>query len=519
MNIARTAPLLLLLGACGSGETLIGPATTYAHRVAYVADGQQDEVFRVYVAGYDGGVRDLTGTLVAGGNVSQYAWSPDELRVAFVADAFFDGLRQLFVSDATGAARIDVGGALTPFGNMGTFKWAPNGARLAFLAESDTVGVFELLSVRPDGSGRVKLNGALVLGQNVTNMYWSPDSTRVAYVANQVDPAALELYVAPADGSAAAVRVSGPTVAGGNIAFQPGSVAWAPNGARIAYRADQDTNDLFELYVAQADGSGNFEVSGLVSQSIPRFAWSPNGARLAYLGVQDDPTKQELYSVLPTGLGNVRVSDDLVTGGNVEVFEWSPDSTRLAYRADQELDTQQSLYVAPAAGGTVVELSGTVNDLGVEQFAWAPDGSRLAYLARQDSFLYMELYTVLPNGTQNLRVSADFTVAGSVSNLMWSPSSSRLAYMADLGVPGVQELHATGAQGGSVQVSGPSQTGQSVQTYDWSADGASLIYVAPSVNFDQSELFVNSPGGSARRLSAAMQGGGDVLDFQAPGRD
>jgi Tol biopolymer transport system component len=222
---------------------------------------------------------------------------------------------------------------------------------------------------------------------------------------------------------------------------------------------------------------------------------------------------------MPTGLGNVRVSADLVTGGNVEVFEWSPDGSRLAYRADQELDTQQSLYVAPAAGGAVVELSGDVFDVGVGQFAWAPDGSRVAYFARQDSPLFAELYTVRANGTENLRVSANFIFAGTLSDLLWSPTSARLAYLADVSVQGTQELHVTGAQGGSVQVSGPSQTGQSVQTYDWSTDGASLCYVAPSVNFDKSELFVTVPGGVASLLSAAMQGAGDVLDFQIPGRD
>lgn len=72
----------------------------------------------------------------------------------------------------------------------------------------------------------------------------------------------------------------------------------------MAFRADKDTNEVFELYVVPASG----------------------------------------------GAPPVKVSGDLVEGGDIDDFAWSPDGTRLAFSADKDVASTRELYVTPADG-------------------------------------------------------------------------------------------------------------------------------------------------------------------------
>ncbi|WP_211227230.1 hypothetical protein, partial [Saccharospirillum impatiens] len=66
-------------------------------------------------------------------------------------------------------------------------------------------------------------------------------------------------------------------------------------------------------------------VSGpLVSANsdVVDFQWSPDSSRLAYRADQDTDGVNELYSSLAAGGDNVKVSGPLVTNGDVFDFSW-----------------------------------------------------------------------------------------------------------------------------------------------------------------------------------------------------
>lgn len=105
----------------------------------------------------------------------------------------------------------------------------------------------------------VKVSPRIASGPGVITYRWSPDSTRIAYQADQEADDVFDLFVSPADSAGGARRLSGPMAADGDVL----SYRWAPDGARIAYAADQAVNDMWELYVAAQDGSqGNTKVFG-----------------------------------------------------------------------------------------------------------------------------------------------------------------------------------------------------------------------------------------------------------------
>jgi hypothetical protein len=68
------------------------------------------------------------------------------------------------------------------------------------------------------------------------------------------------LFSVPHHNGASRVKVSGTLVNAGDVAhFQ-----WSPDGTHLAYNADQDIDEMIELYTVQPDGTDNVKVSGVL---------------------------------------------------------------------------------------------------------------------------------------------------------------------------------------------------------------------------------------------------------------
>jgi hypothetical protein len=174
--------------------------------------------------------------------------------------------------------------------------------------------VIELFSSTPDGAINDQLSASLGPDRNVDSFFWAPDSSRIAYRADQDINDVFELYSADPAPIAGPdfIKVSAPLGAGQNVE----EFEWAPDSLRIAYRADQDSNDVFEMYTTNP-----FAVSDFVKVS----------------------------------------ADPLVDGGNVEEFEWDPtlNSSFLTYRADQDtLDVFELYNTEPDNNTNVIKISG-----------------------------------------------------------------------------------------------------------------------------------------------------------------
>jgi hypothetical protein len=71
------------------------------------------------------------------------------------------------------------------------------------------------------------------------------------YTADQDVDEVYELYSVPIDASASPVKLNGPLVAGGDVLLESTStlrVQITPDGTRVLYVADQDTDEVLELY-------------------------------------------------------------------------------------------------------------------------------------------------------------------------------------------------------------------------------------------------------------------------------
>lgn len=239
-------------------------------RVVYLADAEVDgvvEIFSVDLRGAPPARRSgggatpahvkLNGPLAAGEDVTVFALDPDGARAAFlVQDAAADA-RLFSVPVAGGAALV----LSTAADSVQAFRFSPDGLRLVYLARTapNASGPTRIFSAPADGSGApVELNGALVPGGSVptgqpaqlyidSSFTISPDGQWVAYRADQDVDERVELFLRRIDGSGSPIRVNDALVAGGDV---PGPFLFTADSHGIAYVADQDTDEVLELYLA-----------------------------------------------------------------------------------------------------------------------------------------------------------------------------------------------------------------------------------------------------------------------------
>jgi Tol biopolymer transport system component len=400
--------------------------------IAYIADQDSDTVYELYVSAPDGSSNfKVSGSLVGNGNVIDFEWAPDNSRIAYRADEDTLGVYELYTTTPSATPTFNKVSSIAPGGGDVVVP------RPGF--PNDTAGTLSLDAFE-----------------------WAPNSSVIAYVADQIIDNVFELFTVPPDGSAPPTEVS--AISGSP--FDVLEFKWAPDSSRIAYRADQNTEEIYELFAALPTGGVPVKESGNLSglQDVTEFQWAPEipTSQIAFLMDQDADGEFELFTAIKAGADiPVRVSANLSGLLDVTGFKWAPDSSLIAYRADQNTDEVFELFTTPPDGSAapleVSFIDTLVADGDVSEFVWAPDNSRIAYSANQENVGVIELYGSFPDGSANVEISLiDTLVAdGDVSDFQWAPDSSRVAYLADQDTDGVFELFSSLPDGsGNGKISG-----------------------------------------------------------------
>src|SRR5690606_32099884 len=204
------------------------------------------------------------------------------------------------------------------------WKWTPDGRRVVYLANQNTRGITELFSVKADGSGRTRLNDSLRSDADVVAGSWtiSPLSTHVAYLADQDTDEAFDLYNAAIDGSSR-VKLNAGLSDGGSIA----SWQWAPDGSRISYVMDQHGSGEFDLFSVLPNATGRIVLNLPLANggSFQAVKWAADGSRVFYSAEQESRGVFELYSAAADGSSLDKLNSSLVAGGSIDSAEaWMP---------------------------------------------------------------------------------------------------------------------------------------------------------------------------------------------------
>jgi Tol biopolymer transport system component len=241
--------------------------------------------------------------IAAGGEVireeiTNVAWSPDGRWVAFDGP----GAALWVMNSETEIRRL----ASAVYGG---WVWSPTEAQLAMILNS-TLTVVDAMTGR-------KIDLGEVVGDVTSAPVWSPDGTRILFGARGGS-----LYSVDVQSGERSLLVRLP---GENLDSMD-EIDWSPDGGQLAVMNDLEPGGG-RLYVMNADGSGvrvlldNFEPGGL--------AWSPDGESIAYAtyGASGDDGTDRLWTISPVEGLPFTVAASAYIGDPV----WSLDSSRIGF--------------------------------------------------------------------------------------------------------------------------------------------------------------------------------------------
>ncbi len=389
-----------------------------------------------------------------------------------------------------------------------------SGGTIVYLADQNTVGVFELFLA----TSGTRLNPPLVAGGSVTRFALTPDATAVIYIADQEQNDVFELWRVNLASPGSSTKLNGVLVPGGDVE----EFAVTPDNSAVVYRADQTTDNVIELYRTVFNGGGNAKLNPNYGpgQNVDAFALLPNSTGVIYRANQNTATVNELYRVLfATAPATDRiVSPILIAGQNVEAFAPTPDSGNVVYIANRPVASQQ-VFIAPAAGGGSIQINGPLVLNGkVTDFAITPDGLSVVYRADQDTDEIFELYrTVIASAPNNTKLNPPFLQNSNKNVTIFGviPDSSGVVYVADQNTDEVFELFRTVFSGGNSQINPPFLLGfEDVVDFVLAPNSSGVVYKADQNTDGVNEIYkavFGFPGST--RLNPAFVIGQNVLTY------
>ncbi len=410
-----------------------------SRRVIYQADQDTDEVSELYSVPISGGeATKLNGPLIEGGvvpytlrntngglfpnwgapqptdggDVFDFQVSADSRLVVYRADQETDEQAELFSVPVGGGEPMKLNSPLeVGQGVLAEYAVTPDGSSVVFASGERTSYPADLFGVPIDGGSPVRLGESVILQDHLLqpDLGFSSDSSRLVYRSRSSD-GKTELYSA-AIATADTVKLNSTLVAGGNVT----EYTISDDGRKVVYRADQDQDNVFELYAVPATGgrpeklNGPLVPGGSVSANeepdyepyAPSFGFAITADNTHVVYLADEGVRQlGLYGrTLPE-------QPDLL------VSSFVPDSSGFTLQFNSELDASRvNLYDAESVqlGAEDVTLNGAVTGL-VPGSLVVDDSSRGARFIVSGGVLAPDTYTVyLRSGSESFK-SADQTL-------------------------------------------------------------------------------------------------------------
>ncbi len=220
-------------------------------------------------------------------------------------------------------------------------------------------GAHELYTLKPDGTDRKKVSSK---GDNA-DPNWSPDRRKIAFSATR--DGVTEIYVVNADGTGE-IQV---TKNNGTANIAPG---WSPDGRYLVFVSNRSGKN--DIYYAAADGKG--DVHQLTQERNADYdtpAWSPDGKAIAF--ASNKTGQYELWTMDTAGANLRQLTRH--KEGDYTYPAWTPDGKKIAFAS---VENGNGTVLSIGSGGGAPDLIADLPEQFVGSVTWSRDAKSIAFM-------------------------------------------------------------------------------------------------------------------------------------------
>jgi Tol biopolymer transport system component len=212
-----------------------------------------------------------------------------------------------------------------------------------------------------------------------------------------------------------------------------------PGTEASAHCFDQPCTDL---WVMDADGSNEVNVTSTPDVNENQPAWSSDGTRIAYASDADEIGGfSDIWVMNADGSSQTNLTPTPPEGDNVDESQpaWAPSGTQIVFVREipgEVISEQQDLFVMDTDPRTSSATNITGSDASEIDPDWSPDGTKIAFAGVRNSGF--EIVTMDPDGGNELILTGD-SFDGDDRAPDWSPDSTKVAFMKQSQVGGCCE--------------------------------------------------------------------------------
>jgi Tol biopolymer transport system component len=325
-----------------------------------------------------GAVTRLSDGLPGVPRVAFAQFTPDGQTVVFSAADTGTGSDRLWSVPLAGGPLTDLTTGFGPGADLIDVRISPDGQHVVYVASPGFGQPYSLWQAAADGSVAPQLLITAPLPAAFSVVVISPDSSTIAFRSDLIVAGQHELFTMPISGGGVSVVNDPISSVDGDVDFL---LRFTPDSQRLLYIADQDANDVLELYSAPTTGGGTTKLNGTLSarRGVSGFDITPDGTTVVYRANERSRGSQELFAVPVTGGVPVRLNQDLPTNRDVVDPLISPDSTTVYYRASLGGPARSSQIFRVALTATAPPHQLTEATLGIGQMRLTPDGRSIVF--------------------------------------------------------------------------------------------------------------------------------------------
>lgn len=299
-----SSPSVLLSGASQpSGNVTDFRVSADDEFVVFRGDLLADERHELFRAALDGStarvrVSDPVLGSTTGRSVERdFALTPDGLHVVYPADRDADEVQELYCGPSDGSALpLELNPPLegAAYKDVLDFALTPDGEYVVYRSNQDNPATWELFRVSRSGGQATRLSEPfLPLGavKGVQPGYRITSAGRVVYRSDQAVEHVMRLWSVAADGSSQALRLEGAQVSGSVLEF-----LLRGEGGRVLFRRIVGTRT--ELFSVRMDGAwAPIRISPALDggRAVGQVSVSSDGRRVVYVADQEADNVQELF--------------------------------------------------------------------------------------------------------------------------------------------------------------------------------------------------------------------------------